>query len=79
MDWRERIVVSQEILAGKPIIKGTRLAVQFIVSLLVQGWTKEDLLRNYPGLTEEDIEACLAYTSEVLKDAEVYGLYGSRR
>ncbi|MBA3322291.1 MAG: DUF433 domain-containing protein, partial [Pyrinomonadaceae bacterium] len=54
MDWQERIVLDPEILTGKPVIKGTRLAVEFIIELLAQGWVEPDILRNYPGLTRED-------------------------
>jgi uncharacterized protein (DUF433 family) len=67
MDWNERIVIDPEILVGKPVIKGTRLAVEFIIDLLAQGWTEQDILRNYPGITREDIQACLAYARETLK------------
>ncbi len=61
MDWQERIIIDPQILVGKPVIKGTRLAVDFIIDLLTQGWPEGELLRNYPGLTIEDIRACLAY------------------
>jgi len=61
MGWQERIVVDPDVLAGKPLIKGARLSVEFIVNLLTQGWTEPDLLRNYPGLKHEDIQACLLY------------------
>lgn len=50
---------------GKPVIKGTRLAVEFIVELLAEGWSDEEILRNYPGITKEDIRACLAYAGAV--------------
>ena len=72
MDWRDRIVIDPGILVGKPIVKGTRLAVEFIIDLLAQGWTGEEILRNYPGLTREDIQACLAYAGMVLKIEKVY-------
>jgi uncharacterized protein (DUF433 family) len=74
MDWQDRIVVDPEILVGKPVIKGTRLAVEFIIDLLAQGWTEADVLRNYPGVTRQDIQACLAYASSVLKAERVYPL-----
>lgn len=48
------------------MVRGTRLAAEFIIDLLAQGWSEVDLVRNYPGLTREDIRACLAYASEVL-------------
>jgi len=72
MGWQERIVVDPEVLTGKPLIKGTRLSVEFIVDLLAQGWTEEDLLRNYPGLAHEDIQACLLYARDLLQSERVY-------
>jgi uncharacterized protein (DUF433 family) len=67
MTWQQRIIIDPEILVGKPVIKGTRLAVEFIVGLLAEGWSEQDILDNYPGLTSEDIKACLGYASEVLQ------------
>ncbi len=72
MIWKERIVIDPGILVGKPVIKGTRLAVEFIIDLLAQGWSEQDIVQNYPGLTREDIHACLAYASEILKVEKVY-------
>ena len=72
MDWEHRIVVDPGILVGKPLIKGTRLAVEFIIDLLAQGWSAAEILRNYPGLTREDIQACPAYAGTVLKAEKVY-------
>jgi len=72
MSWQERITVDPAILVGKPVVKNSRLAVEFIIDLLAQGWSDADVLRNYPGLTAEDIRACLAYASEVLKAEKVY-------
>jgi uncharacterized protein (DUF433 family) len=64
MKWRERIVCDPAVLVGKPVVKGTRLSVEFIVNLLAQGWSPEELLKNYPGLDSEDIRACLEYAAE---------------
>lgn len=72
MNWQERITVDPTILVGKPIIKGTRLAVEFIVDLLAQGWSEAEILRNYPGLTHEDIRVCLRYANELLRAERVY-------
>jgi uncharacterized protein (DUF433 family) len=74
MTVHDRIVVDPNILVGKPVVKGTRLAVEFIIDLLAQGWSEADLLRNYPSLTHEDILACLAYASQRLKAEKVYPL-----
>ena len=61
MKWQNRIVVDPEILAGKPLIKGTRLAIEFVVDLLANGWSEAQVIENYPGLTLDDIRACLAF------------------
>ncbi len=73
-DWKDRIDLNPEVLAGKPVVKGTRLAVEFIIDLLAQGWTEEAILSNYPGLTHDDIKACLKYASDVLHAERVYPL-----
>lgn len=62
----ERISADPKVLGGKPVVKGTRLSVEFIVERLADGWTEEQLLDNYPGLTHEDVSACLRYASETL-------------
>lgn len=72
MKWQERIVLDPAILAGKPVIKGSRLAVEFIIGLLAAEWTEEEILYNYPGLTHEDIVACLHYASSMLQAEKVY-------
>jgi uncharacterized protein (DUF433 family) len=73
-DWRNRITIDPNILVGKPIIKGTRLAVEFILELLANGWTIENILKNYPQLKREDVIATLKYATEVLKEEKVYPL-----
>jgi uncharacterized protein (DUF433 family) len=72
MDWKERISIDSKILVGKPVIKGSRLAVEFIVDLLAQGWSQSAILHNYPGLTKDDIKACLQYASAILQAEKVY-------
>ncbi len=78
MDWQERIALDPAMLAGKPVVRGTRLSVEFVVGLLAEGWTEADILRNYPGLVREDIVACLRYASEVLQAERVYPLPPAR-
>ena len=72
LNWEDRIVIDPEILAGKPIVRGTRLAVDFVIDLLAQGWSESEILRNYPGLSREDIKACLGYASASLRAEKVY-------
>lgn len=74
MNWRERIHIDPDILVGKPIVKGTRLAVEFILGLLGQGWSEQEILENYPGLEKADIQACQAYVSELLQSEKLYAV-----
>ncbi len=74
MNWNERITIDPGVLVGKPVIKGTRPAVEFIVDLLANGWTRDEILENYPGITQEDIQACLGYASQLLHEEKVYPL-----
>lgn len=74
MNWRERIVIDPNILVGKPVIKGTRLSVEFILDLLAQGWSESEIIENYPGIIQEDIKACFSYASDALKNEMVYPL-----
>ena len=72
MPLSERIVVDPEILAGKPVVRGTRLAVEFILELLAGGESESDILNNYPGLTRQDILACLAYASYLAHEYKAF-------
>ena len=59
-------------LAGKPVISGTRLSVEFIIGLLADGWGEPDILTNYPEVSHDDIIACLAYARDALSAEKVY-------
>jgi uncharacterized protein (DUF433 family) len=72
MNWRERIETNPGVLAGKPVVRGTRLAVELILELLAAGQTEADLLSNYPCLTHEDLLACLAYASHLAHEFKSY-------
>jgi uncharacterized protein (DUF433 family) len=72
MNWQDRILIDPKILLGKPVIRGTRLSVDFIIDLLGQGWTQGQIIDNYPGIAHEDISACLMYASEILKGERVF-------
>ena len=67
-----RIILDPDILVGKPGVRGTRLSVEFIIGLMADGWTEQDILRNYAGLTHEDVAACLAYARDVLSSERVH-------
>ena len=67
-----RIALDPKVLAGKPVIRGTRLSVEFIIGLMADGWSEADILANYPGLRHEDIAACLSYARDVLNSERVF-------
>ena len=67
-----RIVLDPTVLGGKPVIRGTRLSVDFIIGLMADGWSEVDILRNYPGLSHDDLAACLAYARDVLRSEKLY-------
>jgi len=67
-----RIVLDPGVLAGKPVIRGTRLSVDFVIGLMADGWTEGEILRNYPGVSHEDLAACLAYARDMLRSEKVY-------
>jgi len=69
---QERIVLDPAILAGKPVIRGTRLSVEFVIGLLADGWGEADIVANYPGLSHEDVLACLAYARDRLRDERIF-------
>jgi uncharacterized protein (DUF433 family) len=62
-----RILLDPSVLGGKPHIRGTRLSVDFIIGLMADGWSEADILREYQGLSKEDVAACLAYARDVLR------------
>ena len=68
----ERIVLDPAILVGKPVVRGTRLSVEFLLSLLADGWSQEDIFENYPGIVAEDLAACLAYARDLVAGERVY-------
>jgi uncharacterized protein (DUF433 family) len=67
MDWRDYVHSDLEVLAGKPVVKGTRLAVEFLLGLLGAGWTQEQILENYPSLTPEALQAVCAFAADSLR------------
>ena len=72
MTWQDRIGVDANVMTGKPVVRGTRMTVEFIVELLAQGWSEADILTNYPQLTSEDIRACLHYAGDLLRSEKMF-------
>jgi len=67
-----RITLDAQVLVGKPVIRGTRLSVEFVIGLMADGWSEADILTNYSGLTHDDIIACLAYARDTLSTERVF-------
>ena len=68
----QRIIVDPEVLVGKPVVRGTRLSVEFLLGLMADGWTHQEIFENYPGLEAEDLAACLAYARDLVASERVY-------
>ena len=67
-----RITLDPKVLAGKPVIRETRLSVEFVIGMMAEGWSDADILANYPGITHEDIIACLAYARDAVSSEKVF-------
>ena len=70
-----RIVVNPKIMVGKPVIKGTRIPVEIVLKKLVQNIDIKEILRDYPRLTKEDIQAAIMYAESLVEDTEVFPNY----
>ncbi len=68
----ERITINPKVMVGKPVIKGTRLTVEYILNLLAHGATTEEIIEEYDGLTAEDVQACLLFATKSL-ESTVFG------
>lgn len=72
MTWTDYIHADPAIAAGKPVVKGTRLAVDFLMDLFGNGWSREEVLQAYPQLTPEALQAVFAFAAEVLHDERMH-------
>lgn len=71
MTEHPRISLAPDVLAGKPVIRGTRLSVEFVIGLMAEGWSEADILANYPNVTHDDVIACLAFARDMLSAEKV--------
>jgi uncharacterized protein (DUF433 family) len=74
MDWKSRIAADPDVLAGKPVIKGTRLSVDFVLSLYAEGWSEQQVLENYPSLSQDDLRAVFAFAQTCLAEENLVAL-----
>lgn len=75
MTWSDHVHADPTIVGGKPVIRGTRLAVDFVLTLLAEGWTREQLRESYPQLTDEALLAVFAYAADVLHDRTIIAVH----
>jgi uncharacterized protein (DUF433 family) len=74
IDWKECINSDPEILLGKPVVKGTRLSVEFILGLFAEGWTEQQVIANSPTLTKERLRAVFAFAADCMREESLYAI-----
>ena len=74
IDWKKFIHSDPEILVGKPVVKGTRLSVEFLLGLFAKGWTEQQILENYPTLTKDSLRAVLAFATDCMREESLYAI-----
>jgi uncharacterized protein (DUF433 family) len=72
IDWREFVHSDPEILVGKPVVRGTRLSIEFILGLFAEGWSEKQVLDNYPILNKEKLQAVFAFATDCLREEALY-------
>lgn len=68
MTWHDHITVDPAVLAGKPVVRGTRISVELVLDRLADGWSHDDILAAYPQLTREQVLAAVRFASELFKE-----------
>lgn len=74
IEWEDFIEADPEVMVGKPVVKGTRLAVEYLLGLLASGWTEQRLLDAYPGLSRDALLAVYAFAAEVVSEQRLFGV-----
>lgn len=75
MQWRDYVVADPAVLAGKPVVVGTRLSVDFLLNLLGEGWTEQQILDNYPNLSPDGLRAVFAFAAECMREEALYPMH----
>ncbi len=74
IDWKKYIHSDIDVLVGKPVVKGTRLSVEFLLGLLAKGWSEKQILKNYPRLTADSLKAVFAFATECMREEALFSL-----
>ena len=78
MNWRDYIHSDPAVLAGKPVVRGTRLAADFLLGLFASGWTHAEVLDSYPQLSQKALRAVFAFAAEAMREESFYAVSLSR-
>ena len=76
MGWQEQIHSDPKILGGKPVVKGTRLSVEFILELFAAGWTEDQVFEGYPHLTKDALSAVFVFAADTTREDLVFEVHG---
>jgi uncharacterized protein (DUF433 family) len=74
INWRQYIHSDSNVLVGKPVVKGTRLSVEFLLNLLAKGWNEKQILKNYPKLTTDSLQAVFAFAAECMREEALFSI-----
>ena len=74
VNWRQYIHSDANVLVGKPVVKGTRLSVEFLLNLLAKGWNEKQILKNYPKLTADSLQAVFAFAAECMREEALFSI-----
>lgn len=74
MEWSDYIHSDQSVLSGKPVVRGTRLSVEFLLGLFAEGWNEQRVLENYPQISQEALQAVFAFVAECMRDEFVFAV-----
>lgn len=74
IDWRKYIHSDLDVLVGKPVVKGTRLSVEFLLGLPAKGWSEKQILKNYPRLTADSLHAVFAFAAECMREEALFSI-----
>ena len=74
INWKKYIHSDPEVLVGKPVVKGTRLSVEFLLGLLAKGWNEKQILKNYPRLTADSLQAVFAFAAECMREEALFSI-----
>ena len=73
-NWKKYIHSNPDVLVGKPVVKGTRLSVEFLLGLLAKGWSEKQILKNYPNLTPDSLQAVFAFAADCMREEALFAI-----